>query len=138
MDKYPAPPSIQHRAHVRSMTEYRELYRQSLEDPDVFWAEQAKAIDWFHPWHQVFDADYDEVDFAWYSGGRLNACFNCVDRHLAHARASRPRSSGRQDEPGVYQHISYRELKHDVCRVANVLLRHGVEQAATASASTCR
>ena len=68
--------------HLKGMEEYQRLYRLSLDNPEWFWAEQAKALIWFHPWQSVFDADYDEVDFAWYSGGRLNASFNCVDRHL--------------------------------------------------------
>ena len=82
---------------------------------------------WFHPWQNVLDADYDEVDFSWYSGGRLNACFNCVDRHLE-TRGDQTAIIWAQDEPGVYRHITYRELKHKVCRIANVLLAHGVKQ----------
>jgi acetyl-CoA synthetase len=109
------------------MEEYERLYRLSLDDPDSFWGEQAKNLSWYHPWHTVLDADYDEIDFAWYSGGRLNACYNCVDRHLE----TQPQSTAiiwAADEPGVYKHISYRELKHQVCRVANVLLAHGVRK----------
>ena len=70
---YPPKPHIVERAHIGSMEEYERLYRLSLDNPDWFWAEQAKDIDWFHSWENVFDADYDEVDFAWFSGGRLNA-----------------------------------------------------------------
>ena len=81
-DLYPVKPHVADRAHVNDMAEYERLYRLSLDNPQWFWAEQAKAIDWFHSWENVFDADYDEVDFAWFSGGRLNASFNCVDRHL--------------------------------------------------------
>src|SRR6185436_11592023 len=120
-------PEISMRAHVQSMDDYERLYRRSLEHPDAFWAEQAKAITWFHPWHNVFDADYEEIDFSWYSGGRLNVCYNCVDRHLATA-GDRTAIIWAADEPGVYGHISYRELKHEVCRVANVLLAHGVKK----------
>src|SRR5512134_767229 len=80
---YPVPPRLRERSHVRSMEQYQAMYRRSLDDPSGFWAEQAGALDWFHPWHQVFDADYEQVDFGWYLGGRLNACFNCVDRHVA-------------------------------------------------------
>ena len=87
-DLYPVKPEIAEKAHVGSMAEYERLYRLSLDNPEWFWAEQAKALGWFHPWQNVFDADYDEVDFAWFSGGRLNASFNCVDRHLG--REGRP------------------------------------------------
>ena len=121
----PVKPDIQQHAHIRTMEEYQRLYRLSLDDPEGFWGEQAKAISWFHPWTHVLDADYEEVDFAWFSGGRLNACYNCVDRHLAD-KAEQTAIIWAADEPGVYRHITYREMKHHVCRMANVLLAHGV------------
>jgi len=79
---YPVKPDITARAHIRSLEEYQRLYRLSLDNPEWFWGEQAKSISWYHPWQSVFDADYEEVDFTWYSGGRLNASVNCIDRHL--------------------------------------------------------
>jgi acetyl-CoA synthetase len=126
-DIYPVKPHVAQRAWLSSMAEYQRLYRLSLDNPEWFWGEQAKALTWFHPWQSVFDADYDEVDFAWYSGGRLNASFNCVDRHLP-TIGERTAIIWVEDEPGVYKHISYRELKHQVCRMANVLLSHGVRK----------
>ena len=120
-------PHIRERAHIRTMEEYQRLYRLSLDSPEWFWGEQAKALTWFHPWHKVLDADYEEVDFAWFSGGRLNACFNCVDRHTE-TRGDRTAIIWAADEPGVYKRITYRELKHHVCRLANVLLAHGVQK----------
>jgi acetyl-CoA synthetase len=126
-DIYDVKPQVRERAHIRSMDEYRRLYQRSLNDPAEFWGEQAQTLDWFHPWHSVLDADYEEVDFAWYSGGRLNACHNCVDRHLEQ-HGDRTAIIWAADEPGVYRHISYRELKHNVCRLANVLLAHGVRK----------
>jgi acetyl-CoA synthetase len=126
-DLYPVKPHIAERAHVKSMAEYQRLYRLSIDNPEWFWAEQAKAISWFHPFQSVFDADYEEVDFAWFSAGRLNASFNCVDRHLEQ-RGDQAAIIWAKDEPGEYQFISYRELKHHVCRVANVLLAHGVRR----------
>jgi acetyl-CoA synthetase len=126
-DLYPVPPHIRERSHIRSFEEYQRLYRLSLDNPEWFWGEQAKILTWYHPWHSVFDADWEEVDFAWYSGGRLNACFNCVDRHLDE-RGEQTAIIWAGDEPGTYRHISYRELKHHVCRLANTLLAHGVRK----------
>jgi acetyl-CoA synthetase len=123
----PVKPPIQQRAHLRSMAEYQRLYRLSLDNPEWFWSEQAKALTWFHPWSTVLDADYNEVDFAWFSGGRLNACYNCVDRHLQD-KADQTAIIWAADEPGVYRHITYREMKHQVCRMANVLHAHGVRK----------
>ncbi len=124
---YPVKDDIRNRAYIQTMEEYQRLYRLSMDNPEWFWGEQAKTLTWFHPWTSVLDADYEEADFSWFSGGRLNACFNCVDRHLP-ALADRTAIIWAQDEPGVYTHISYRELKHNVCRVANVLLHHGVKK----------
>ncbi|HXV75906.1 MAG TPA: acetate--CoA ligase [Candidatus Polarisedimenticolaceae bacterium] len=126
-DLYPVKPAIRQRAHVNSLEEYQRMYRLSLDNPQWFWGEQARTLTWYHPWHSVFDADYDEVDFAWFSGGRLNACFNCVDRHLAD-NGDRTAIVWAGDEPGTYRHISFRELKHHVCRLANVLISHGVRK----------
>jgi acetyl-CoA synthetase len=126
-DLFPVKPHIRERAHIKSMEEYQRLYRLSLDNPEWFWGEQAKTLTWYHPWHSVFDADYREVDFAWFSGGRLNACFNCVDRHLAHL-GDKTALIWAQDEPGQYTHITYRDLKHHVARIANVLLHHGVKK----------
>jgi len=123
----PVKPHIAEGAHIASMEEYQRLYRLSLDNPEWFWAERANTLTWFHPWHTVFDADYDEVDFGWFLGGRLNACFNCVDRHLPE-HADRTAIIWVQDEPGSYKHISYRELKHHVSRMANVLHSLGVRR----------
>ena len=124
---YPVHASVRERAHIQSLEQYQALYRRSLEDPAGFWAEQAHTLDWFHPWHTVLDADYEAVDFGWYLGGRLNACFNCVDRHVEQ-HGERTAIIWAGDEPGNYRHVSYRELKHEVCRLANVLLAHGVRK----------
>ena len=126
-DLYPVKPQIRERAHIKTMEEYQRLYRLSLDNPEWFWGEQAKALTWFHPWQSVFDADYKEVDFSWYSGGRLNACFNCVDRHLPQL-GDKTAIIWAQDEPGQYTHITYRDLKHHVARVANVLQHQGVKK----------
>jgi acetyl-CoA synthetase len=126
-DTYPVKPHIAQRAYINTMEEYQRLYRLSLDNPEWFWGEQAKALTWYHPWQRVFDADYEEVDFAWFSGGRLNASFNCIDRHLS-TLGSTTAIIWAQDEPDEYTHITYGNLKHHVCRVANVLLKHGVHK----------
>jgi acetyl-CoA synthetase len=115
------------RARVKSLDEYRRLYRQSMEDPSGFWGEQARRLDWFHPPTNVLDVDMQEVDFSWYGGGRLNACHNAVDRHLR-TQPDKVAIIWAGNEPGHYQHITYRELKHQVARVANVLKAQGVRK----------
>ncbi|MFH1845540.1 MAG: acetate--CoA ligase [bacterium] len=124
---FPPKEHIVEKAHINSMAEYERLYRLSLDDPQTFWARQAERLTWFHPWQTVFDSDYDEVDCGWFLGGRLNACFNCVDRHLG-TRGDQVAIIWAKDEPGEYEQITYRRLKHEVCRVANVLRHHGVRR----------
>jgi acetyl-CoA synthetase len=119
--------SISARARVKNLEDYRRLYRQSLEDPRAFWGEQAKRLDWFHPPRNVLDVDMEEVDFSWYGGGRLNVCQNAVDRHLQ-THPDKTAIIWAANEPGRYQYISFRQLKHQVCRVANVLKAHGVRK----------
>jgi acetyl-CoA synthetase len=121
----PVKPEIRAGAHIRSMEEYQRLYRLSLDDPEGFWKKQADNITWFHPPSTIFDVDMEEVDFSWFGGGRLNACFNCVDRHLS-TQPEKVAIIWAEDEPGQYKTITYRELKHQVARVANVLHAHGV------------
>ncbi|MCC7507739.1 MAG: acetate--CoA ligase [Planctomycetes bacterium] len=114
-------------AIVKSLEEYQRLYRESLEQPEAFWREQAKRVTWFHEPDTIFDYDFEAVDVSWFAGGKLNAAFNCVDRHLE-ARGDKTAIIWAKDEPGQYEHISYRQLKHEVCRVANVLKAHGVRK----------
>src|SRR5947209_11960139 len=123
----PVKPDIARKAHVQSLEQYEEMYRRSLERPQEFWREQAEVIEWFHPPHTILDVDMHEVDFSWYGGGRLNACQNCVDRHLA-GEGGKTAIIWAKDEPGEYERITYRYLKHNVARVANVLLAHGVRK----------
>ena len=126
-DVYPPKPQIAATARIGSLEDYQRRYRASLEDPARFWGEVGRRLTWFHQPHDVFDADLHEVDFAWYSGGRLNACFNCVDRHLRE-RGDKVAIIWAGNEPGSYQRITFRELKHEVARVANVLKAHGVKK----------
>jgi acetyl-CoA synthetase len=124
---YGPNPDVAATSHVGSMEEYQRLYRLSLDDPETFWGKQAEQISWFHPPRMVFDHDYDNVDFSWYLGGRLNACYNCVDRHLED-KGDQDAIIWVKDEPGEYEHITYRRLKHEVAKVANVLKAHGVRK----------
>ena len=73
-------PHIADHAHIKSLEEYERRYRLSLDNPEWFWGEEALTLDWFHPWEKVFDYDYEVVDMSWFSGGRLNACTNCIDK----------------------------------------------------------
>ncbi len=126
-DRYPPKDHIRAKAHISSMEEYERLYRLSLDDPEGFWAEQAETLDWFVDWDTVVEMDYNEVDFHWFNGGKINACHNCVDRHVA-KRGDQAAIIWAKDEPGEYEHITYLQLQRQVGRMANVLKRHGVRK----------
>ena len=111
-----------------SQDEYQRLYRQSIEQPDTFWAEQAKDfLDWIKPWHTVQHSDITTGAAQWFAGGQLNVSYNCIDRHLAQ-RADQPAFIWEGDDPAKSSKISYRQLHQNVSRLANVLKSRGVKK----------
>ncbi len=108
---------------------YRSAYEASVRDPDTFWGEQGKRLDWMRPFTKVKNTSYqkDHVDIRWYEDGTLNVCVNCVDRHLA-KRGEQVAILWEGDEPTMDLKITYRQLHERVCRVANVLKKYGVKQ----------
>ena len=108
--------------------DYFRLYRQSIDDADGFWGEHAKRLDWIKPFTKVKNASFaGDVRIAWYEDGTLNACWNCVDRHLAR-RGEQTAILWEGDDPAEDRHITYRQLHEAVCRFANVLKARGVEK----------
>jgi len=108
--------------------DYFRLYRKSLADPDRFWGEHGKRIDWIKPYSKVQNASFaGEAHIAWYEDGTLNASYNCIDRHLPR-RAEQTAILWEGDDPGDDRRVTYRELHDAVCRFANVLKAHGVEK----------
>ncbi|MFP3944353.1 MAG: acetate--CoA ligase [Alphaproteobacteria bacterium] len=126
--RIPVPTDLAHSAHIDEAG-YREMYRRSIDDPDGFWAEQARRIDWMKPFTKVSSVSYDphNVSIKWFEDGTLNACYNCVDRHLRD-REDQTAIIWEGDEPDDDKHITYAELYAQVCRFANVLLSRGVKK----------
>jgi acetyl-CoA synthetase len=111
-----------------SEADYFRLYGQSLADPDHFWAEHGKRIDWIKPYTKVSNAAFGgDVHIAWYEDGMLNASYNCIDRHLP-KRAEQTAILWEGDDPGEDRRVTYRELHEAVCRLANVLKARGVRK----------
>ncbi|MBJ2247863.1 acetate--CoA ligase [Pseudomonas haemolytica] len=116
------------RAAQLSQDDYQRLYRQSIEQPDTFWAEQAKGfLDWITPWHTVQQSDIKTGAAQWFAGGQLNVSYNCIDRHLAQ-RADQPAFIWEGDDPTKSSKITYRQLHQNVSRLANVLKSRGVKK----------
>jgi acetyl-CoA synthetase len=111
-----------------SEADYFRLYQHSLDDPDGFWGEHGKRLDWIKPYTKVKDASFDgDVRIAWYEDGTLNASYNCIDRHLAR-RGGQTAILWEGDDPGEDRRITYLELHDAVCRLANVLKGRGVKK----------
>ena len=108
---------------------YQAMYDASIADPDAFWAEHGKRIDWIKPYSQVSDVSYDKADLhiSWFGDGTLNAAANCLDRHLA-GRGDQTAIIWEGDDPADSRHISYAELHEEVCKFANVLKAEGVKK----------
>ena len=77
------PPSeLSEKASINSLDEYKDIYQRSVADPEAFWGEMAEQLDWYKKWDKVLVEDFDEGKHEWFVGGKLNVCYNCVDRHL--------------------------------------------------------
>ncbi len=108
---------------------YNEMYAQSIDDPEAFWGEQGKRIDWIKPYTQVKDVSYarDDLHIRWYQDGTLNASVNCLDRHLA-TRGDQTAIIWEGDDPNDSKSLTYRELYEEVCRFSNVLKANGAKK----------
>ncbi|MEC7086938.1 MAG: acetate--CoA ligase, partial [SAR324 cluster bacterium] len=106
---------------------YQQMYRQSLENPEAFWAEQAERVDWFKKWDKVLDWNYHEANIRWFEGGQLNVSYNCLDRHLE-KKGDQIALIWEGDDPEEDRSFTYRELHEQVCRFANVLKQQGIEK----------
>jgi acetyl-CoA synthetase len=124
---HPVPDSLASSAHIDAK-KYRDMYQQSVEAPEEFWAQQAKEfISWDSDWHQVCEFDFKQGQAAWFQGGTLNVSYNCIDRHLD-TRAEQTAFIWEGDEPTDDKHISYHDLHQQVSKLANVLKRRGVKK----------
>ncbi|MXY56176.1 MAG: acetate--CoA ligase [Gammaproteobacteria bacterium] len=122
---YPVEDGIRERSHIDN-ERYLEMYGQSVADPGSFWSDRAhEFVDWYSDWTEVSSHDFPNGRVSWFKGATLNACANCVDRHLPH-RASQPAIIWEGDEPDSATTITYQELSDAVCRLANALSSRGV------------
>jgi len=124
---YSIPASFAKNAHIDEK-QYLSMYQRSVEDPSAFWAEQAEAfLSWDKRWDTVLDWDFHKGHIRWFEGGKLNACYNCVDRHLD-TRGDQTALIWEGDDPAKDDKITYRQLHERVCRLANVLKSRGVKK----------
>ncbi len=125
---YPVPGAIAAAALVDD-AKYKAMYEQSVKDPEGFWGEQGKRLDWSKPYTKVKNTSYDphNVSIKWYEDGELNVSYNCVDRHAA-ATPDKVAIIWEGDDPNDDKKITYGQLKDEVSKFANVLKAHGVQK----------
>ncbi len=122
---FPAPEDFAAKAHVKSLDEYERMYRRSVDEPEAFWAEAAAELEWFEPWATVLEGTGAEAK--WFTGGKLNLCHNCVDRHALGGKKDKVALLW-EGEPGEVRRMTYGELHVEVQRFANALKRLGVKR----------
>lgn len=124
----PIPAALALKAHVNAR-EYEEMYRRSMDDPEGFWGEQAQILDWSRPFTQVKNTRYspEDVTIEWFADGRLNASYNCLDRH-ATQKGSDPAILWEGDTPGDRRQVTWNDLRQEVSRLANTLKKLGVKK----------
>jgi acetyl-CoA synthetase len=131
---YPVPPEFAAKARVNA-AKYEEMYAASVADPESFWREHGKRLDWMRPYKKVKNVNWDvsktgdpnDLRIKWFEDGTLNVSANCIDRHLPH-KADVTAIIFEGDDPSVSKHITYSELHLQVCRFANVLKAQGVRK----------
>ena len=125
---FPVPESFATGAHADNDT-YLEMYKRSVADPETFWADQGKRINWFTPYTKIKDVSYeaDDLHIKWYYDGTLNASYNCLDRHLE-TRGNQTAIIWEGDDPAEDAKFTYRELHELVCKFANGLKSIGAKK----------
>ncbi|GAB4536681.1 MAG: acetate--CoA ligase [Thermodesulfovibrionia bacterium] len=125
---FPPSEEFSKNAHIRSEEEYKRLYERSIHDPEGFWADMAmKHISWFKRWERVMDGDFHKPDVKWFLNGKLNASYNCLDRHLNTHRKNKAAIIW-EAEDGENRILTYQELHRLVCQFANMLKWLGVKR----------
>ncbi len=124
---YNVPKDISEHSNV-SESEFQVLYKQSLENPDEFWSSQAESyLDWDKKWEEVKNTNIEKGEIAWFSGGKLNASVNCIDRHLPKDK-NKIAFIWEGDDPEESKNITYQDLYDEVCKFSNVLKARGVKK----------
>jgi acetyl-CoA synthetase len=111
-----------------SMADYKKLYRKSIDRPDEFWSEMADQLEWFKKWEKVSEWDFNKPELKWFVGGKLNASYNCLDRHIKAGRGNKAALIWQGEPLEESRVFTYQQLHYHVCKFANVLKKHGVKK----------
>jgi acetyl-CoA synthetase len=123
----PVKESVKAKSYLKGMASYLEIYNRSTKETDAFWLEAAKSLKWFSFPDKASQGDFTGVNFTWFPQGKINAAYNCLDRHLE-KRGNKTALIWAKDAPGEYQHITYQEVYENVCKLTNLLESYGVKK----------
>src|SRR4030043_1488179 len=123
---YP-PKELSQKAYIKSLDEYKKIYQRSIDDPSGFWGEMAEQLDWFKKWDKVLVENFKEAKHEWFTGGKLNVSYNCLDRHLKTWRKNKAALIWEGDI-GDTKTITYQELHRKECKFATGLKNNGVKK----------
>ncbi len=122
------PEQFAKKAHIGSIDKYRALYDRSISNPDAFWSEQAERITWFRKWSTVSKFDFNTAKVEWFTGGKLNASYNCLDRHITGPRRNKAALIWEGDSPEESRTLTYFDVYRETCKFANALKKLGVKK----------
>ncbi len=126
MQKYEPNSKTRKNAHIGSIEDYKKLYEHSINNPEDFWAEQAERITWFKKWDKIWEWDFNKANITWFEGAKLNACYNCVDRHVDAGYGAKTALIWEGNNPDETRNYNYKELLEKVQLTANALKNLGV------------
>jgi acetyl-CoA synthetase len=123
------PRELVEKAYLKSIDEYKAQWKRSVEDPEGYWAEKAEEmLDWYKKWDKVLVEDFANGKHEWFTGGKLNVSYNCIDRHLNTARKNKAAIIWEGEPEGESKIYTYQQMYYEVCRFANVLKKLGVKK----------
>jgi len=125
---YEPSDSVKSKASIKTMEEYKKLYQKSVKDPEKFWGELAEELDWKKKWNKVLQWDFEKPEIKWFNGGKLNASYNCLDRHLNTWRRNKVALIWQGEPLEENRSFTYQQLYYHVCKFANVLKKLGVKK----------
>ncbi|RZD38109.1 MAG: acetate--CoA ligase [Methanobacteriota archaeon] len=128
MHKFEPNKTLKLNAHISSIEEYNEIYKHSIDNPEEFWSEQAERISWFKKWNKIWEWNFNKAEVKWFEGAKLNASYNCIDRHVEKGYGKKAALIWEGNDPSETKTYTYDDLLEEVQLAANALKNLGVKK----------
>ena len=126
MEKFEPNNAVKSNAHINSIEEYNEIYKHSIDNPEKFWSEQAERISWFKKWDKTWEWNFNKAEVKWFEGAKLNASYNCIDRHVNGGYGDKPALIWEGNDSSENKTYTYNDLLEEVQLAANALKNLGI------------